>query len=69
MTTTQIPAIDTKIWASVVKPGMIIDLPDGERVAVTESREGYSTFTFTDGVRTWTVDYAELVTVKGYFNP
>lgn len=70
MLNTSIPAIGTSIWARIVKPGLIVELPDGNHLAVNaQPVEGYSTVTLTDGVRTVTVDYADQVKVLGYFNP
>jgi hypothetical protein len=65
-----IPAIGTTIHASVVFPGMIIDI-DGEQFDVGEVHEGYDTWTFVNegGYYAITVDYAAQVTVLGYFNP
>jgi hypothetical protein len=68
---TTIPAIDTNIWASVVKPGMVID-NDGENFPVAQVVENYSsfTFTFTDLTgRELRAPYATLLRVLGYFNP
>jgi hypothetical protein len=65
-----IPNYGTKIWASVVFPGMIIRTPDGTRIEVVEISEGYNTWTFGNGCgRKVKVDYAALVEVLGYFNP
>lgn len=64
-----VPAIGSSIWAHVVQAGMIIRTPDGTRVAVHEVNPGYSTWTFSDGIRSFTVEYADRVEVLGYFNP
>ena len=68
--TTTIPDLGTKIWANIVKPGMVVELSDGTRVEVEQVREGYDTFTFTAlNSQTYTVDYATRVKVLSYFNP
>ena len=65
-----IPAIGTKIWANIVKPGYVIETAAGERIEVQIVHEGYNTITLDNGWgRKATVDYADLVTVLGYFNP
>ena len=64
-----IPAIGTQIWASTVKPGFIISIPgESDNLPVYDISENYATFTFSDGIRSYTVDYGSMVTVKGYFN-
>ena len=64
-----IPQINTKIWANVVKPGYVI-LIDGEtdNLPVSEISEGYANFVFSDGIRSVVVVFDDKVTVKGYFN-
>jgi hypothetical protein len=65
-----IPAIGTDIYASVVFPGMILDLGDGDPFAVEEVHEGYDRWTFVNlSGEAAEVDYGALVTVLGYFNP
>lgn len=60
---------NTKIYASIVKPGMVIRTEAGERVEVEASIENYSTFTF-GGLtgQPVTVAYGETVELLGYFN-
>jgi hypothetical protein len=66
---TSIPAINSKIWASVVRTGMIVRTPDGTQIEVYGIAEGYDTWTFDNGCRAVTIDYADQVEVLGYFNP
>jgi hypothetical protein len=65
---TATPAIGTRIWASVVQPGMIVDL-DGESFPVDATREGYDTITLVSNGREVKVPWASLLMVVGYFNP
>jgi hypothetical protein len=67
---TSIPEIGTKIWANVVRPGMIVRASDGTRVEVERIVEGYDTFTYDNGYgRSAKVEYGALIEVLGYFNP
>lgn len=67
---TTFPDINTKIWASIVKPGMIIRMPDNTRIEVEQITEGYSTWTFDNGCgRKASCDYGDRVELLGYFNP
>lgn len=69
---------DTRIWANMVDPGMVIEATvktaNGGTVSyvieVEEIVEGYNTWTFSNGYgRDVTVDYAAQVMFLGYFNP
>lgn len=64
-----LPKIGTEIYASIIQPGMIVELPDGTSFPVEGKAEGYDTWTLTDRVIEIAIDYAALVTVLGYFNP
>jgi len=64
-----IVAVGTKIWAWVVKPGMIVRTEDGTQIEVEKIHEGYDTITYDNTVRKVTVRYSDSVEVLGYFNP
>lgn len=65
-----LPEIGTSIWANIVKPGYLVETATGERIEVQLVSEGYNTITLDNGWgRKATVDYADRVTLLGYFNP
>lgn len=64
----QIIETGRKVYASLIRPGMVIRTEAGERVEVYEITEGYSTWALSNGIRATTVQYGELVEVLGYFN-
>lgn len=58
-----------KIWASMIRPGMVVRTEAGERVEIEKTIEGYSTWTLIPlcGPAV-TVEYGETVEVLGHFN-
>lgn len=61
--------INSKIWANLVRPGMIVCTADGRQIEVEKVIEGYDTMTFDNMVWTATIGYTDQVQVLGYFNP
>ena len=61
--------IGTRIYASSVTRGMIIDIK-GEKVDVDQISEGYDSWEFTTGSgRKHSVYYGARVELLGWFNP